>query len=496
MPLPFFKSSSEIARLKAQLAEVKERSDVLDKSCGVGLWDALLYNADALDPRSVWTWSPEFRRLIGYADEQEFPNVCQSWSDKLHPDDAPATFAAFGGHLTDKSGNGQYDVTYRLKMKDGQYRWFRATGGCRYSADGQTIRACGSLTFIHEQRAREERIKLDADSDQTLLTALADGLTALADGDLRYRISAEVRSSGQSLKDSFNSTVAKLHETISQVSAASSQVKIAGAEIADASTSLADGASKQAASLSEVSFSLEELASIASTNAESARKASELSSVARSHASDGEARMANLTAAMADIKASTQETARIIKTINEIAFQTNLLALNAAVEAARAGDAGRGFAVVAEEVRSLALRAASAAQSTEALIEKSVAATENGVRLNDEVLSSLKGITGQIAQVVTVVSEITVASAGQVDGVSRITRAVSEVNGITQQVAASAEESASAAEELNAQASTLNDTVTTFALDESDVYGAVSYQAPPRSSAQRSKSRVTVARGR
>jgi methyl-accepting chemotaxis protein len=109
------------------------------------------------------------------------------------------------------------------------------------------------------------------------------------------------------------------------------------------------------------------------------------------------------------------------------------------------------------------------------------------VRLNDEVLSSLKEITGQIAQVVTVVSEITVASAGQVDGVSRMTRAVSDVNGITQQVAASAEESASAAEELNAQASTLNDTVTTFALEDGDVYGSTSYQAPKRSNATRAK---------
>ncbi len=489
MRIPFFAPSDEVARLKAQLAQVTERSDVLDQSCGVGLWDAVLYNADALDPRSVWTWSPEFRRLIGYSSEADFPNVCQSWSDKLHPDDAPATFAAFGGHLKEPNGTGHYDVTYRLKMKDGEYRWFRASGGCRHSADGQTIRACGSLTFIHEQKMQALKIEQDAHYDQEVIAALADGLKALSDGDLRHRIVAEVRPTAQPLKDSFNATVEQLHETISQVSAASSQVKSAGEEIADASQSLADGATRQAASLHEVTSSLDELASMASTNATSARKASELSSVARSHASDGEARMANLTAAMADIKASTQETARIIKTINEIAFQTNLLALNAAVEAARAGDAGRGFAVVAEEVRSLALRAAAAAKSTEALIEKSVTATERGVRLNDEVLSSLQEITGQIAQVVTVVSEISVASTGQVDGVSRITRAVADVNNITQQVAASAEESASAAAELNAQASTLNDTVLTFALEE-DVFGEATH-APARRPA-----RAMAGRGR
>lgn len=146
-----------------------------------------------------------------------------------------------------------------------------------------------------------------------------------------------------------------------------------------------------------------------------------------------------------------------------------MLALNAAVEAAWAGDAGRGFAVVAEEVRSLALRAAAAAQSTESLIERSVAATDRGVRFNDEVLGSLKQITSQIAQVAAVVEEIAAASAVQVDGVRAMTQSVAQVNEITQQVAASAEESASAAEELNAQAAALNDTVTTFTLEEAAV---------------------------
>ena len=482
MPFPFFRTSSELARVTAELKEVKERSDVLDNASGVGLWQAVLYNADALDPQSKWLWSPEFRRLIGYSSEAEFPNVCQSWSDKLHPDDAPGTFAAFGGHLGDRTGNARYDVTYRLKMKDGQYRWFRATGGCKHSEDGQTIRACGSLTFIHDQKLVEEKIQRDAAQNQVVIDAIAEGLQSLSKGNLLHRITAEFSAESESVKSSFNASVEQLHATISQVSAASSEVRNAGGEITNASRSLAEGATRQAASLGEVTINLDELASMASTNADHARKASALAAEARNHATDGEKRMANLTAAMGDIKSSTQETARIIKTINEIAFQTNLLALNAAVEAARAGDAGRGFAVVADEVRALALRAANAAQSTEALIEKSVSATERGVQLNDEVLGSLKEISGQIAQVVTVVSEITAASAGQVDGVTQITRAVAQVNAITQQVAASAEESASAAEELNAQASTLNDTVATFEL-ETDGVGRgrpVRRQAPVR----------------
>ncbi|MCC7054459.1 MAG: methyl-accepting chemotaxis protein [Gemmatimonadaceae bacterium] len=479
MAFPGFGSSAALTKLQAAFTEVKERSDVLDDACGVGLWAAVLHNADALDPRSTWVWSPEFRRLIGYSSAADFPDVCQSWSDKLHPDDVPATFAAFGGHLTDTSGRARYDVTYRLKMKDGVYRWFRATGGCKHSADGRTIRACGSLTYIHEQKLVEEKIARDAAQNEVVIAALAEGLTALADGNLLHRITADFPPAAQSLKASFNTSMERLHATIAQVSAASSEVRNAGGEITNASRSLADGATRQASSLADVSLNLDELTSMAGTNAEHARRANMLAEEARAHATDGEARMETLTAAMRDIKASTQETARIIKTINEIAFQTNLLALNAAVEAARAGDAGRGFAVVADEVRALALRAATASQSTEEMIEKSVAATERGVVLNDEVLGSLQKISGQIAQVVTVASEIATASVSQVESVTQITHAVAQVNTITQQVAASAEESASAAEELNAQAATLNDTVSTFELDVAEAHN-VGRGRPPR----------------
>ena len=256
-----------------------------------------------------------------------------------------------------------------------------------------------------------------AQDDQIVIDALATALGALAHGDLTHRIVATFPATAESLKVSYNESIANLQATLVNVSAASSEVRNASGEITQSAQSLAHGASDQAAQLADVPARLDAVSEAADTNARSARRASELAGAASTHAAEGETRMANLTTAMGDIKASTQETARIIKTINENAFQTNLLALNAAVEAARAGDAGRGFAVVAEEVRSLALRAAAAAQSTESLIERSVAATDRGVRFNDEVLGSLKQITSQSAQVATVVEEIAAASAVQVDGV-------------------------------------------------------------------------------
>jgi len=131
-------------------AKSDELLDVLGNHCGVGLWDAILVNEDALHPQSQWMWTNEFRRLLGFRNESDFPNVCQSWSDKLHPDDAARTFAAFNEALKKKSGKSAYDVTYRLKMAGGDYRWFRATGGVVHDAAGKAVRACGSLVDINE----------------------------------------------------------------------------------------------------------------------------------------------------------------------------------------------------------------------------------------------------------------------------------------------------------------------------------------------------------
>jgi methyl-accepting chemotaxis protein len=206
------------------------------------------------------------------------------------------------------------------------------------------------------------------------------------------------------------------------------------------------------------------MASMTRRNTESAEKVNELARQARSAADVGSADMKAMAEAMSAIKASGDDTAKIIKTIDEIAFQTNILALNAAVEAARAGEAGMGFAVVADEVRNLAQRAAQSAKETAAKIENSVSKTALGVQISEKVAKSLSEIVTRAREVDELAAEVAAASKEQAQGIHQVNMAVTQMDKVTQSNAASAEESASAAEELNAQAESLKEAVSSLLL--------------------------------
>jgi methyl-accepting chemotaxis protein len=194
-------------------------------------------------------------------------------------------------------------------------------------------------------------------------------------------------------------------------------------------------------------------------NADSAAQAKTLAAQTRAAADTGAAEMSAMQSAMDEIKASSHDISKIIKTIDEIAFQTNILALNAAVEAARAGEAGMGFAVVADEVRSLAQRAAQSARETAEKIEGSVAKSDRGVEISQRVAGSLEVIVTKAREVDLRVAEIAEASVEQSRGIGQVNMAVSQMDKVTQTNAAAAEESASAAEELSVQAGVLTGAV-------------------------------------
>jgi methyl-accepting chemotaxis protein len=237
------------------------------------------------------------------------------------------------------------------------------------------------------------------------------------------------------------------------------QVTSAAGQVTSSSQSLAQGASEQAASVEETSASLEETASMTKRNAENAQKANDLAKQARTAAERGAEDMQSMSTAMNTIKISSDEVAKIIKTIDEIAFQTNILALNAAVEAARAGEAGMGFAVVADEVRTLAQRSAQAAKETAAKIEGALSSTAQGVQISGKVAEALNEIVAKVRQVDELVTEVASASKEQTTGITQINTAVGQMDKVTQGNAAAAEECAAAAEQLNAQSEAMKQAV-------------------------------------
>jgi len=248
-------------------------------------------------------------------------------------------------------------------------------------------------------------------------------------------------------------------QVIADLNRAAEQTQSASEQVASSSQSLASGSSEQAANLEETSSTLEEISSMTRQNAGNTEKAEAQASKARENAQKGSEAMSLMSERIGAIKESSDKTAKIIKTIDEIAFQTNLLALNAAVEAARAGDAGRGFAVVAEEVRNLALRSAQAAKDTSSLIEESQQRAEQGVQASEVVQNLLGEITTAVDSVAQVVGEVASASKEQTRGVEQITKAVSQMDQVTQSNASNAEENAAASEELSSQATFMMSTV-------------------------------------
>lgn len=246
-----------------------------------------------------------------------------------------------------------------------------------------------------------------------------------------------------------------LTQVVSELGEGAQQVARAAGQVSGSSQSLAQGASEQAASLEETSASSEEMASMTRMNAEHSGQAAVYTNTVSLRVAEANVTLAGMISSMQEISESSTKISKIIRVIDEIAFQTNILALNAAVEAARAGTAGMGFAVVAEEVRNLAQRSAQAAKDTALLIEDSILKSEEGGRKLSEVAASIHGITDSAGRVKTLVDQVETSSKEQAHGIEQISRAVCQMDQVTQRTAANAEESASSSEELSAQSQAL-----------------------------------------
>ncbi len=290
-------------------------------------------------------------------------------------------------------------------------------------------------------------------------------LEAMAGRDLTQTVLRDYKGQLDGLKSHINLAVKNLNGALEQVADSAQQAAASAVQISDASQTLSQGATEQAASLEQITSSMSQIGSQTKTNAENALQANAVTKTAREAAETGGARMNMMVEAMAEINASSQQIAKIIKVIDDIAFQTNLLALNAAVEAARAGRHGKGFAVVADEVRNLAGRSAKAAKETAALIESSGKKVENGLQVATTTAESFKEIMANIVKVTDLVGEISAASNEQAQGISQITTGLSQIDQVTQQNTANAEETASAAQELSGQSAKLQELLALFKLN-------------------------------
>ena len=250
-----------------------------------------------------------------------------------------------------------------------------------------------------------------------------------------------------------------LNRAIEELNEGADQVASASGQVSSASQSLAEGTSEQASSLEETSSSLEEMSSMTRQNADNAQQADHLSNESLDNLKNANVSMKSLIQSMKETSTASGNVARIIKTIDEIAFQTNLLALNAAVEAARAGEAGAGFSVVADEVRNLALRSAEASGNTQELVENIIQKIEAESGLVKETDDRYREVFLSVEKVTELAKEISAASQEQAQGIDQINKAVTEMDKITQQNAANADESASASEEMNTQAEQMKEVV-------------------------------------
>lgn len=284
----------------------------------------------------------------------------------------------------------------------------------------------------------------------------------IAAGDLTATVT--IRSEQDILGKALSHLVREFHDLVASITAAAEQVDSGARLVADSSTSLSQGATEQAGSVEELTASLEEITAQTTQNAQSAQSANGLAQRIKLDAEAGNAQMQDMLSSMNEISISSDNIAKIIKVIEDIAFQTNILALNAAVEAARAGQNGRGFAVVADEVRNLAGKSSEAAKETSALIENSLQKVKVGAGIANDTAKSLDKIVSGITETSNLIASIATASNEQAAALEQVNEGIMQISQVAQSNAAVSEEGAAASEELSGQASSLTASVSIFKL--------------------------------
>ena len=359
--------------------------------------------------------------------------------------------------------------------------------------------AVAQRAAAEEERARVEAEKArTAEEDRVAITALGQGLQAMAGGDLTHRMTVQVAPRAEQLKTDFNTAIVQLEQAVAVVVSNVAAIRSGSSEISQASDDLSRRTEQQAASLEETAAALDQITATVNKTADGARQASGVVQSARGDAEKSGQVVRDAVAAMSQIEQSSNQIGDIIGVIDEIAFQTNLLALNAGVEAARAGDAGRGFAVVASEVRALAQRSAEAAKEIKTLISASGQQVGAGVSLVGQTGEALQRIVNRVAEIDSLVSEISASAQEQATGLQQVNTAVNQMDQVTQQNAAMVEQSTAASHSLAQEADTLAASVSRFRTGQAAAPAhrpAVAPARQPQPVAQTVAALKTVGRG-
>ncbi len=389
-------------RLSAlQTADAELRLNLVSKAIEVGLWDMTVIAGDPVNPNNAFTWSDEFRRMLGFSGERDFPNILDSWASRLHPEEQERVVGILAAHLNDHSGRTPYDVQYRLMLKNGDYRWFRATGTTTRDESGVPLRVVGALFDIHEKKLRENELDGLVTRYDLINQALTESpwdMTVIAGDPVNPRneiwFSDQFRrmlgyNGVEELPNRLDSWASNLHPEDAEAAQQGLAdylndysgradldqeyrlrhkdgqyrwYKASGATVRDA-----NGVPlRLAGTLREITLEKNKEALVDRVGERIAllSRAIEDMVTGIDSIAEGAQALVNMqnksTKAANRAKTSADETQNISSFIKEVAEQTNLLGLNAAIEAARAGESGRGFSVVADEVRKLAVNSAEA----------------------------------------------------------------------------------------------------------------------------------------
>jgi methyl-accepting chemotaxis protein len=344
--------------------------------------------------------------------------------------------------------------------------WIQASYNPVMDENGKPVKVvkfATDITATEHERMRNDAERAASEKEQNeVVSALADGLKRLSEGDLTADINADFKGAYLRIRDDFNSTTASLRTALGSVMHTTGAIRGGADEISSASDDLSRRTEQQAASLEETAAALDEITATVRRSAQGAQEASSVASDARAEAERSGEVVREAVSAIHDIQESSAKISNIIGVIDEIAFQTNLLALNAGVEAARAGEAGKGFAVVAQEVRALAQRSAEAAKEIKTLISSSGAQVDRGVKLVTDTGKALEAIVQRVANIDGLVSEIAQSSREQSTGLGEVNTAVNQMDQVTQQNAAMVEEATAAAAQLKREAAELAQLVARF----------------------------------